>query len=283
MITLIGILLGISVGSFLNVVGYRLPVLLHQKWRLECCEYLNLDLPQPKVFEKLSLIWTRSFCPNCKNMISFIDNIPVISFLLLKGKCRVCSHKIPTSYFIVELITGAITGYACYNIAFSIELVCLLVFIWLLLALAVIDYKEKILPDEITITGVWLGLLVNSFEILTTCNNAVIGAILGYVLLYSIYFIHKTITGRIGMGHGDFKMMALIGAWLGYELIPTILFLAATTGFIVGCYNYTRASSENRDEIAFGPFLSAATIFIILAEDNLFENYFAMISKLLVL
>lgn len=250
-------LLGLAVGSFLNVVVYRLPIMLNRAWQHDCEDFLKLPLTKftPKIF---NLCWPNSHCPHCNYSIGLLENIPVLSYLLLAGKCRNCKAKISLRYLLVEIITCLLTLVVFQYFGISYSFICAAVITWCLIALTLIDFEQQLLPDNITLPMLWLGLLAHSLGIFTNVplNTAIIGAIAGYLSLWSLCYAYKLCTDKDGMGHGDFKLLAMFGAWLGWQLLPLIIFMAALLGSIFGIAMLLSKKMSKDIPMAFGPYLA---------------------------
>ncbi|WP_419418654.1 prepilin peptidase [Legionella sp. D16C41] len=245
-------LFSLIVGSLLNVIIYRLPVMLKNE-QLADCAYL-LDLPERKS-DKINLFLPRSFCPHCQQTIKAIHNIPLISYLLLKGRCYFCHAPISWRYPIIEFLSMIIGSYASWHFGFTLSLIFALLFIWLNICLIFIDLDHQLLPDNLTLLLLWLGLLANTQSLFTSLPNAVISAAGAYIVLWLLIKVFYLITGKIGMGHGDFKLFAAYGAWFGWTMIPLILLFSSITGTIIGLI-YLNLKKQSRDTpIPFGPFL----------------------------
>ncbi|MFN6960966.1 MAG: prepilin peptidase, partial [Rhodocyclaceae bacterium] len=224
-------LFGLLIGSFLNVVIHRLPIMMEREWQRQCAELAGQ--PQPS-FEPLSLLAPRSRCPHCGHMIGALENIPIISYLLLKGRCKDCGKPISLRYPLVEALTGLLFGYAAWRFGSSLALVGALLFIAAMIALTFIDADSQLLPDDITLPLLWAGLLINLNGTFTSLPYAVIGAAAGYVLLWLVYWGFRLATGKEGMGYGDFKLLATIGAWFGWQMLPLVILLSSLVGAVVG-------------------------------------------------
>ena len=252
-------ILGLCIGSFINVVVYRVPKMLCFNWFIQCYDFLNL---QPK-FKKnpkinLNLFFPSSHCPNCKNKIWFIDNIPIVSYVFLKGKCRHCKKTIAIKYPLTEIITAFCSLIVGWKFGINLNLICGLLITWVLIIQSGIDLQEYLIPDEITLPALWFGLIINSFNVFVNLQQAVIGAVIGYLFFWLVYWVFKLITGKEGMGYGDFKLMAMLGAWFGYQMLPLIIFISTIMGSIVGGV-LILLKKHNRDSvIPFGPYLSIA-------------------------
>ncbi|MFV1996502.1 MAG: A24 family peptidase [Acidiferrobacterales bacterium] len=264
-------LYGLAVGSFLNVVIFRLPVMLDQIWRERA--QLTLELEPDDNTGSIGLVSPRSRCPHCDHPITAWENIPVVSYLILRGKCSECKKKISVRYPLVELATAALSVSVAWSFGVTTTTLAGLLFIWALIPLALIDYDHQILPDVITLPFLWLGLLVNAFSIFADLQSAVIGAIAGYLSLWLVYQAFKLLTKKEGMGFGDFKLLAMLGAWLGWQLLPLTILLAAFSGAVIGG-TYLVLSRHGRDHpIPFGPFLCVAGWIALLWGHDLVRAY----------
>ena len=251
----VAVIFGLLIGSFLNVVIYRLPIQLNISWREMARDILGL---KADVEPRISVAFPASHCPKCNASIKPWHNIPVVSYLLLKGKCQSCSVKISPQYPLVELITGIMTGFIVYHYGATEQALLALLFSWSLIALTGIDFGHKLLPDNITLPLLWLGLLVNTQGVFTNLNSAVIGGAAGYLSLWSVYIIYKKLTGKEGMGHGDFKLLAALGTWMGWQFLPMIVLLSAVVGAVVGIAGILVMGKDKQIPIAFGPYLATA-------------------------
>ncbi len=250
--------LGLLIGSFLNVVIHRLPIMLERSWRQQYQELAIIDAPSAPAPERFNLIFPNSRCQHCGHHITALENIPLISFLWLKGKCAACGQAISHRYPIVELLTGMLSVIVAWRFGFSIEAAAMLVLTWALIALAFIDYDTQLLPDNITLPLLWAGLLLNVFGVSATLSSAVIGAVAGYVSLWLVYQTFKLITGKEGMGYGDFKLFAALGAWLGWQNLPLIILSSSLIGAVIGIAFIVFLRHDRRVPIPFGPFLCLA-------------------------
>jgi leader peptidase (prepilin peptidase)/N-methyltransferase len=247
--------LGLIVGSFLNVVIHRLPIMMERDWAAQCAELRGEALP---VVEPLSLARPRSRCPRCGHAITAVENIPVLSWLLLRGRCKGCAAPISFRYPLVEALTGLLFGFAAWHFGFAAAGLGALVFLAALVALTGIDFDTQLLPDDITLPLLWLGLALNAFGVYTDLKSAVIGAIAGYLSLWAVYWAFKLITGKEGMGYGDFKLLAALGAWLGWQVLPLTVLLSSLVGAVVGIALMVIARHGRNVPIPFGPYLAAA-------------------------
>jgi leader peptidase (prepilin peptidase)/N-methyltransferase len=248
-------LFGLMVGSFLNVVIHRLPIMMERDWAAQCAE---LRAEPPPVFEALSLARPRSRCPNCGHSISALENIPIISWLLLHARCKGCAAPISCRYPLIEALTGLLFALAAWYFGFTVAGLGALVFVAALIALTGIDFDTQLLPDDITLPLLWLGLALNAFSIYTDLKSAVIGAMAGYLSLWGVYWSFKLITGKEGMGYGDFKLLAALGAWLGWQMLPLTILLSSFVGAVVGVALMVFARHGRNVPIPFGPYLAAA-------------------------
>lgn len=248
-------LLGLCIGSFLNVVIYRLPKMMEQEWQLQCAD---LRGEPASTAASLSLSRPRSRCPACGHPIGAMENIPVLSYLLLRGKCSSCGTSISARYPLVEVITGLLSAYTAWHFGPTLQTAGALLLIWSLVALAAIDLDTQLLPDAITLPLLWLGLAFNIGTTYVDLTSAVIGAMAGYLALWSVFWMFKLATGKEGMGYGDFKLLAALGAWLGWSMLPTIILLSSVVGAIVGISLIVAARHGRNVPIPFGPYLAAA-------------------------
>lgn len=252
---LVGII-GLLVGSFLNVVIYRLPIMLQRSWRKECIEYLQMD-DEPEA-EPFNLSLPLSRCPNCQAPIKAYQNIPVISYIFLKGQCANCKNPISLRYPLIELFTAIASVTVAWHFGYTPQVGFALVLTWALIALSFIDLDHQLLPDNITLPMLWLGLVLSLFTVYTTAEASIIGAVVGYLVLWVVYQLFKLATGKEGMGYGDFKLLALFGAWLGWQTLPLIILLSSLVGAIIGISMIIFAKRDHSIPIPFGPYLAAA-------------------------
>jgi len=250
-------LLGLLVGSFLNVVIHRLPKMMEREWAAQCAELRGEELPAP---ERYNLVVPRSACPSCGHRISAIENIPVVSWLALRGRCRGCRAPISARYPVVEALTGALSAGMALHFGFGLPLAGALVFTWVLVAAAFIDLDTTLLPDDLTLPLLWLGLLLNLGGTFVPLSDAVIGAAAGYMVLWLVYQGFKLLTGKDGMGFGDFKLLAAIGAFLGWKLLPIVILFSSVVGAAVGIALIVFARHGRSTPIPFGPYLAAAGV-----------------------
>lgn len=266
----ITVLLGLLVGSFLNVVIYRLPIMMQYEWESQCAELADQAQQERQTF---NLSTPRSRCPHCGHAISAIENIPVLSYLVLKGQCRSCQASISIRYPFIEIITGVASGLAAWHFGFNWACIGSLLLTWSLIALTFIDLDHQLLPDKITLPFVWLGIFFNLFGIYTDLASSVIGAIAGYLSLWSIYHLFRLITGKEGMGYGDFKLLAVLGAWMGWQYLPMIILLSSLVGAVVGISLILLRRHQRDIPIPFGPYLAAAGWIALIWGEPLNQGY----------
>ena len=244
--------LSLAIGSFLNVVIHRLPKMLERQWRNDLIE---LNGQEVEAGPRYNLMLPRSQCPGCGHQIRALENVPLVSYAVLRGKCAACGIRISPRYPLVEALTGALSGYIAWRYGFSWQTLAALVFAWSMIALAFIDLDTFYLPDDITLPLVWLGLLVNMGGVFVDLQSAVIGAVAGYLVLWAVFWGYKLATGKDGMGYGDFKLLAAIGAWLGWKMLPVVILLSSFAGAIVGVSMIVFARHGRNVPIPFGPYL----------------------------
>lgn len=267
------LLVGLLVGSFLNVVILRTPKIMEQEFRSECCDFLSLERPS-KNAKKISLSSPNSTCPQCQTPIKPWHNIPVISYLLLKGQCANCQHSISLRYPIIELVTGLLSVLTIGLLGLHTTALVALLLLWALIALTMIDIDTQLLPDHITLPLLWLGLIANSAGLYTDLPDALWGAILGYLSLWSVFWAFKLITGKEGMGYGDFKLLAALGAWMGWQFLPLIILLSSFVGAAIGIAGIIILGRDKNIPIPFGPYLAIAGWIAFLWGDQLINFYF---------
>jgi leader peptidase (prepilin peptidase) / N-methyltransferase len=251
-------LLGLCIGSFLNVVIYRLPRMMEREWRAQCKEFLQLPVEKAEKQDRYNLCFPRSHCPHCNQLIKAFYNIPVLGYIFLSGKCAECKHPIFIRYPLVEILTAAITVFLGWHYGITWQLAAVLVFSWSFICLIFIDLDHQLLPDQITLSLLWLGLLLSLFGFWTDSHSAIIGAIVGYVSLWTINWLFHRVTGKVGMGHGDFKLLAALGAWLGWQALPLIILLSSLMGAVIGIGLMVFKNHHKHTPIPFGPYLALA-------------------------
>jgi leader peptidase (prepilin peptidase)/N-methyltransferase len=265
------ILFGLALGSFFNVVILRLPKMLEASWRAQCCELL--EQPDHPDNEPFGLAFPASHCPKCKAAIKPWHNIPVISYGLLKGKCASCKARISPRYPIIELVTALLSVFIVVQFGLTAATGPLLLLTWALLVLTVIDLDTQLLPDNITLPLVWLGLIVNYFGVITDLPSALWGAVLGYLALWSVFWVFKLLTGKEGMGYGDFKLLAALGAWMGWQMLPLIIILSSLVGAVIGIGLILILGRDKNIPIPFGPYLAIAGWIALLWGDQIVNRY----------
>ncbi|MFW2441109.1 MAG: prepilin peptidase [Arenicellales bacterium] len=269
-------LLGLFVGSFLNVVVYRIPLRLQHEWRTECKEFLEIE-PVPTDKQESpppeNIFTSRSHCPACGHLITALENIPVISYLLLRGKCSECGARISPRYPVVEVLTAILSGLVAWSYGPTLALPFLLILVWSLIALSFIDFDHKLLPDKLLLPVLWLGLLVNSQGLITDIHSSLYGAAAGYLSLWLVYQVFKLLTGKEGMGYGDFKLLALIGAWLGWQMLPLVILLSSLVGAVTGILGILILGRDRQLPIPFGPYLSIAGFIALLWGQQIIDGY----------
>jgi len=272
--------IGLCVGSFLNVVIYRLPVMLNRQWQADARAFLEQPDETAPDEQPFNLATPRSRCPTCGSQLSIWQNIPVISWLLLKGRCANCQASISIRYPTVELLTGLMTLAVLSVFGFTWLGLAACTYTWVLIAATFIDYDTQLLPDQLTLPLLWLGLIVNLSDgfgagSITSINSALVGAIAGYLFLWSTYWGFKLVTGREGMGYGDFKLLGAIGAWLGWQILPGAILIAAGTGLIYAGFTFLQGKRSRAQPIPFGPFLAVAGWVCLLNRDTVLSFFAA--------
>ena len=262
--------LSLAIGSFLNVVIHRLPKMLERQWRNDLAE---LNAQEIAAAPGYNLVLPRSQCPACGHPIRARENIPLVSYVVLGGKCSACDARISPRYPLVEALTGALSGYIAWRFGFGWQTLAALVFAWAMIALAFIDLDTFYLPDDITLPLVWLGLLVNMGGVFVDLQSAVVGAVAGYLVLWAVFWGYKLATGKDGMGYGDFKLLAAIGAWLGWKMLPVVILLSSFVGATVGISMIVFARHGRNVPIPFGPYLVMGGLIGMFWGDALLRYY----------
>lgn len=275
-------LVSLCVGSFLNVVIYRLPLMMQREWQSECRllldDELNTNITKPKnTSEPFNLVKPNSTCPKCKTAIKPWQNIPIISWLILKGKCASCSNPISIRYPAVEAVTALLSLVVAYTFGATEQALLYIVITWALVALTFIDIDHMLLPDQLTLPLVWLALIAAVGGVTITPSDAVMGAAFGYLSLWSVFWLFKLLTGKEGMGYGDFKLLALFGALLGWQSLLTIILLSSVVGAIIGIALLTIQGKDKATPIPFGPYLAIAGWITLLWGNQLQSAYFNLI------
>lgn len=296
--------LGLTVGSFLNVVIHRLPRMMEIGWQQQCADLgfsQVTTIPEPndradagsckpgaqttattnqniQTNKPYNLIVPHSACPHCDHAISASENIPILSYLLLRGKCKACGTRISPRYPVVEATSAALCGYAAYHFGFGWAAVGAMLFAWALLALTFIDFDTQLLPDDITLPLLWIGLLFNLNGVFTSLESAVVGAIGGYLVLWCVYWLFKLITGKEGMGYGDFKLLAALGAWLGWKMLPLMIMLSSLVGAAIGITLIVALKHGRNIPIPFGPYLAGGGLIALFWGQSLTQGYLQMLA-----
>lgn len=256
--------ISLLIGSFLNVIISRLPIALQKEWRQQCEFFLATDDAENKKnlqqnnYILLDLLLPCSHCPICNTPIKPYDNIPIVSYILLRGKCRACNNKISLQYPLIEIITAILCMLVAYNFGVTWKTITGCFLTYVLIAQSGIDFKHKIIPDELTLPTLWIGIFISIWNIYTPSINAILGAIVGYTVLWGLYWLFYWITKKEGMGYGDFKLLAMLGAWLGWQALPLIIFLSSIIGSIIGVCTILFLHKNRNFQIPFGPFLAIA-------------------------
>jgi len=293
--------LGLMVGSFLNVVIHRLPKMMEMEWRQQCAElsggkadehqtaaeichpdsaeHFGSISPAPVQHKPYNLFVPRSACPHCNHVISAWENIPIVSYLMLRGKCKGCAAAISPRYPIIEAVSGTLCAYAAWHFDFGWAAVGALFLVWALLALTAIDFDTQLLPDDITLPLLWAGLLFNMFGVFTSLTSAVLGAIIGYLALWCVYWLFKFATGKEGMGYGDFKLLSALGAWLGWQMLPLIILLSSLVGAVVGITMIVALKQGRNIPIPFGPYLAGGGLIALFWGHTLTQQYLQILGQ----
>ena len=274
---------GLFLGSFLNVVIYRTPIMLDKEWREAAIEILTeQDVkisatadPEPKSF---NLVVPRSTCPSCGHKITAIENIPLLSYIVLAGKCSNCKSSISMRYPAIELLTGLLFAYSAFHFGWGVQSIGTMVLIAFLIPLIFIDIDRKLLPDNIVYLLLWKGLLLNLKDTFVSLEYAVIGAIAGYLSLWSVYWLFKLATGKEGMGYGDFKLLAALGAWLGWKMLPLIIMLSSVVGALLGILILTISNKGRETTLPFGPYLAISGLIAMFWGNYLVNQYFLLMA-----
>lgn len=266
----ISVIFGLMIGSFLNVVIYRLPKMMEQEWHHNCLELQGKEIPETA---KFTLAKPRSVCPNCGHQIKAYENIPVLSYLFLKGRCSACKTSISIRYPLVEVLTASLLGLVSWKFGYSYSMLFAAIFTFALITLTFIDFDTQLLPDDITLPLLWLGLLFNLNYGFTDLKSAVIGAIAGYLVLWSVFWLFKLLRGKEGMGYGDFKLLAAIGAWFGWQLLPAVILLSSTLGALIGIALIVLTKRNKNVPMPFGPYLAIGGIAALFYGQQLANFY----------
>ena len=269
--TVVAAVAGLCVGSFLNVVIHRLPKIMERGWHAQAAELRGEAVAESP---RYNLAVPRSACPACNHRITLLENIPVVSWLALRGKCSACGVAISARYPIVELLGGALAAAAIYKFGPTWQGVAACAFLWTLLALTGIDFDTQFLPDNLTLPLLWGGLIANLYGLFVTLQEAVVGAIAGYLVLWTIFWLFKLIRGKEGMGYGDFKLLAALGAWLGWKMLPLIVLGSSVVGAVIGIALVAFKGRDHNVPLAFGPYLAIAGAVALFFGPTLLRVYF---------
>ena len=260
-------------GSFLNVVIYRLPIMMHKAWNKECCDFLEIEKKNNENEEQFNLVVPSSRCPHCQHKIRAWENIPVLSYIFLKGQCSSCQSSISIRYPAIELLTGLLSFIVAMHFGYGVQVIPALLLTWSLITLSFIDIDHQLLPDDITLPFLWLGLLFGFFSIFTDISSSLIGSMAGYMILWSIYIAFKILTGKEGMGHGDFKLLAMLGAWMGWEMLPFTIILSSFCGALIGISMIVFGGRDRKQAMPFGPYLAMAGWIALIWGEQISSNY----------
>jgi len=266
-------LLGLLIGSFLNVVIYRLPIIMERTWSQQCRELLEIEPADAGRERPFNLVWPASSCPKCGHRIRAIENVPVVSYLFLRGRCAACSAGIPARYPLIELTTAIASVVTALHFGFTLQAAAALGFTWAIIPLCVIDYDRQLLPDNITLPLLWAGLALSLWGVFVDSQASIIGALAGYLSLWAIYHLFKLATGKEGMGYGDFKLLAAIGAWVGWQALPVVILFSSIVGAATGILLILLKGRERSQPIPFGPFLACAGWITLLWGQDIIRFY----------
>lgn len=267
-------LFSLCVGSFLNVVIHRIPIMLNREWRALSAEYLEIEIQKPS--KPYNLITPLSTCPKCESRIKPWHNIPILSYLWLKGKCAHCKNPISIRYPLVEATTAILSLLLLIKFGLSAKFLCGIFFSWILIALTMIDFDTQLLPDSMTLPLIWIGLLINSFELFIPLKEAVYCAMGAYLFLWLFVYVFNLLTGKEGMGEGDFKLFSAFGAWFGWQALPLILVMSSFAGAIIGIITLKLSKKNTDTPLAFGPYLCIAAYIYLLYGSELIAGYITM-------
>jgi leader peptidase (prepilin peptidase)/N-methyltransferase len=273
--TITALVIGLLIGSFLNVVVWRLPKMLEREWRLQAHDVL--DLPPEAPGPVYNLILPHSECPDCGHRIRAWENIPVLSYLFLRGRCSNCATSISKRYPLTELACGVLSAFVAWHFGFGWQACMVLVLSWGLLAMSLIDAEHQLLPDVLVLPLIWLGLIVNSFGLFVSLHDALWGAVAGYMALWTVFWLFKLITGKDGIGYGDFKLLAMLGAWGGWQILPLTILLSSLVGAIIGLIILRLRNAKTSTPIPFGPYLAIAGWIALLWGGQITDLYWQFV------
>lgn len=273
LLTFAAAVVGLIIGSFLNVVIYRLPKMMEADWQQQCKEYLGQVSEQDEKPARFDLVSPGSRCPHCQQEIPFYRNIPVVSFLLQRGRCANCKAKISWRYPLVEILTAVLTVAVVVKFGVTWQALAAMLLTWVLITLALIDFDTQLLPDSMTLPMIWLGLILSLIPLYVDSVASIVGAVCGYMLLWSVFHLFKLVTGKEGMGFGDFKLLAMLGAWLGWKMIPLIILLSSFAGAVIGILLVVFKGHNKEHPIPFGPYLAIAGWGALMFGENIVQHY----------
>jgi leader peptidase (prepilin peptidase)/N-methyltransferase len=267
------VVLGLAIGSFLNVVIHRLPIMLKENWAQQCRELREQGQADGTGDQPFNLMRPASHCPACGHRIRIIENIPVASYLFLRGRCASCHTRISPRYPLIELTTAMLSAITAVHFGFTLQAAAALAFTWTLIPLCMIDFDEQLLPDSITFPLLWAGLTLSLAGIFIDSQTSITGALAGYLSLWLVYHLFKLATGKEGMGYGDFKLLAAIGAWIGWQVLPVVILFSSVVGAITGILLIALKGRERSQPIPFGPFLASAGWLTLLWGQDILDLY----------
>ena len=265
--------LGLMVGSFLNVVIHRLPIILHRQWAAQCREHLELEPETTAEDTPYNLVRPASRCPECGHRISALENIPVLSYLVLKGRCSDCGTRISPRYPAIELVTAILSIITVIHFGFTFQAAMALLFTWTIIPLCMIDYDCQLLPDNMTLPLLWIGLALSVWNVFVDTQSSIFGAIAGYLSLWLVFHLFRMVTGKEGMGFGDFKLLAAIGAWTGWQLLPVVILFSSAVGAVTGIMLILLKGHDRSQPLPFGPFLASAGWITLLWGQDILTLY----------
>lgn len=275
LVTVLAGIFGLLIGSFLNVVIHRIPKMMQRESDNYVAAESNQALPHT---DKYNIVVPRSACPQCAHQISALENIPIISYIAIGGKCRQCKTPISIRYPVVEGLTGLLSAFLIWHFGSGIVGLSSTVFLWFLIAMTCIDIDTQLLPDDLTLPLLWCGLLVNIQGHFVSLDNAVLGAVVGYLSLWSVYWLFKLVTGKEGMGYGDFKLLAALGAWMGWSMLPLIILLSSIVGAVVGIGMIVFGKMHKGNPIPFGPYLAGAGLIALIWGQSITNQYLRLMN-----